>query len=484
MKPAEILKLVEFLHREKDIDKEIIFEAIETALLTAAKKRYGADRALSVEIERENGEIHATDEYGDELDLTEFGRIAAQTAKQVIIQKLREEERNVIFDDFERRKDDIVLGTILRFEGPNLVINLGKTEGYLPKKEQVREERYQVGDRIRAYVKEVKKVGSRVRIILTRTHENFIRRLFELEVPEIGQEVILINGIVREPGYRTKLAVSSCNPRVDCVGACVGVRGSRIKNIIDELSGEKIDIIRWDDNPEQLIKNALKPAEVIEVALDGDDRRATALVPNHQLSLAIGKRGLNVRLASRLAGWEIDILNQHQMRDRVRDTIQMLMSLPHLTEQMAGTLFDNNYKSLDDLVELGADQLSRLKGMDLEKAEDCISTIERLLEEAHEEAQLVSEETAEDQQPGDELPDESEKADEESVTDPAEKQFAGDEPLPEADNTTSNEPDEDAQAGGETAEDNGEVEDKTVRESAKAPIAEIQPEESQSPTAD
>ncbi len=394
MKPAEILKLVEFIHKEKDIDKEIIFEGIETALLTAAKKRYGVDRALSVTVDRENGSITANDEYGDPLDLDEFGRIAAQTAKQVIIQRLREEERNVIFDDFEKRKDDIVLGTILRFEGPNLVINLGKTEGFLPKKEQVREERYQVGDRIRAYVKEVKKVGSRVRIILTRTHKDFIRRLFELEVPEIGQEVILINEIVREPGYRTKLAVSSSNPRVDCVGACVGVRGSRIKNIIDELSGEKIDIIRWDENTEQLIKNALKPAEVIEVVLDHDEQRATALVPNHQLSLAIGKRGLNVRLASMLAGWEIDILNQHQMRDRERETIHMMMSLPHITESMAQTLYFNGYKTLDDLVELGSDQLSRLDGMDEDKATDCIETIVRLLSEAHEEAQEPASETA------------------------------------------------------------------------------------------
>lgn len=386
MKPQEILRLVDYLHRDKDIDKEIIFESIETALLTAARKKYGIERELTVVIDRETGDVTATDEYGDELDLTEFGRIAAQTAKQVIIQRLREEERNVIYDDFEKRKDDIVVGTILRYEGPNLIVNLGKTEGYLPKKEQVREERYQVGDRIRAYVKEVKKVGSKVRIILTRTHPDFIRRLFELEVPEIGQEVITINEIVREPGYRTKLAVSSSNPRVDCVGACVGVRGTRIKNIIDELSGEKIDIIRWDENPEQLIKNALKPAEVYEVHLNDESHRAIALVPNNQLSLAIGKRGLNVRLASRLAGWEIDIENELQRRERQGEAITQLMSLPHLTQSMAEELFFNGYESLDDLLVLGEEQLSRLDGMDIERATEVIGMIDALLTEVREQA--------------------------------------------------------------------------------------------------
>ncbi len=388
MNSTEVLKLVDMLHKNKEIDKEVIFEAIEVALLTSAKKKHGADRNLAVKIDRVSGAISATDEYGGPLDLSAFGRIAAQTAKQVIIQRLRDEEHNVIYTEYERRVNDIVNGSIHRYEGSNLVINLGRTEGYLPKKEQVREERYQIGDRIRAYVKEVKRDGPRVKIILSRTHKDFIRKLFEQEVPEIGQGIIKIEAIVREPGYRTKIAVSSTNDRVDCVGACVGVRGTRIKNIIDELAGEKIDIIRWDESPAQLIKNALKPAEVFEVTLDEEQKRAKALVANSQQSLAIGKRGLNVRLASRLAGWEIDIYNERQMLEEKEKCVLQLSSLPHITPEMADLLYSRGYESLEDLLDLGAEQLAKLEGLDTQRATEVIEIIDRLLTEVREEAEL------------------------------------------------------------------------------------------------
>lgn len=402
MKASEILKLVEMLHREKEIEKEIIFETLEQALLIAARKKLGSDRELKVIIDRESGEFSAIDEYGDPIDPTELGRIAAQAAKQQIIQRLRDVERDRIFDDYERRCKDIVVGTILRYEGPNLIINLGKTEGYLPRKEQVREERYQVGDRIRAFVKEVKRVGPRVRIILSRTHEEFIRRLFELEVPEIGQGIIEIKKIVREPGYRTKMAVYSTNEKVDCVGACVGVRGNRIKNIIEELGGEKIDIIRWDESAKQLIKNALKPAEVFDVVLDSDStpRRAKALVPNNQQSLAIGKRGLNVRLASKLSDWEIDIYSERQMLEERDVRIRDLTALPHITVEMAEMLYGLGYESLEDLLELGADRLASLEGLDERRAAEVIDTIVSLLADVRAAAeQLENEGDSEGQEP-------------------------------------------------------------------------------------
>lgn len=309
---GELLRLVDSLHRDKNIDKEVVFEGIEQALLTAAKKQFGADNTLMIKIDRETGNIIAS-EGGQAISPAELSRIAAQTAKQVIIQKIREAERDVIYDDYEKKLHTIVNGTVQRSEGPNLVVNLGRTEAILPKSEQIAGETYHPGERIRAVVGDAEKVGSRVRIILSRTSPEFVRRLFELEVPEISESVIEVKGIAREPGFRTKIAVDSKDPKVDPVGACVGVRGSRIRNIVDELNGEKIDIIRWDDSEEMFICNTLKPAEIAGIILDDASRKATVVVAEDQLSLAIGKRGQNVRLASKLTGWDIDIVTQDQL---------------------------------------------------------------------------------------------------------------------------------------------------------------------------
>jgi N utilization substance protein A len=255
-----------------------------------------------------------------EIDLSDLGRITAQTAKQVIIQKIKEAERDVIYNDYADRKGTIVSGMVQRFEGPTIIINLGRAEGYIPKSEQISNEFHRPGERVRCIVAEVKKMGHRVKILLSRTHSNFVRQLFELEVPEIPEKIVEIKGLVREAGYRTKIAVFSEDPNVDCVGACVGVRGTRIKNIVDELNGEKIDIIRWDDEQEVFIPNTLKPAEVTGILLSPENQVATVVVPNDQLSLAIGKRGQNVRLASKLAGWDIDIITEVELeRERERE---------------------------------------------------------------------------------------------------------------------------------------------------------------------
>ncbi|KPJ53183.1 MAG: hypothetical protein AMS16_05575, partial [Planctomycetes bacterium DG_58] len=305
---GELLRLVDAIHRDKNIDRDILLEGIEQALASAARKVYGSEE-ITVTIDRETGDISALD--GDTpIDPVSLGRIAAQTAKQVMIQKIREAERDVIFEEYQDRKGQLVTGTVQRFEGGSLIVNLGKTEGILPRGEQIPGEVYQPGDRIRVLVLDVRKVGPRVKIILSRTHPDLIRRLFELEVPEVSEKIIEIKDLSREAGQRTKIAVSSIDSKVDCVGACVGVRGSRIKNIVDELNGEKIDIVRWNESPEVLIMAALKPAEISSIDLDPENMRARVIVPEDQLSLAIGKKGQNVRLASKLSSWELDIVSE------------------------------------------------------------------------------------------------------------------------------------------------------------------------------
>lgn len=304
---SELLRIVDAIHREKNIDKEIVFQGLEQALAAAAKKRLENPDDVVVAIDRTTGDIHAVE--GDKpINAADLGRIAALTAKQVMIQKFREAERDVIFDEYDKKKGLMVTGVVQRYEKPNVIINLGKAEGLLPGREQPPGETYHVGERLKTLIVDVKKVGQKVRIICSRTHPDIVKTLFEVEVPEIQDKVIEIKGIARDPGYRTKVAVTSLDTKVDAVGACVGIRGSRIKNIVDELNGEKIDIVRFNDSPEVFIMNALKPAEIQGIELDFETKRALVFVGEDQLSLAIGKRGQNVRLASRLAGWDVDIV--------------------------------------------------------------------------------------------------------------------------------------------------------------------------------
>jgi len=310
MNYEDLLRMIDVIHRDKDIPKEVIFLGLEEAMAVGVRKRLGSGEDLVVTIDRSSGEITIEDEEEEyEIDMAELGRIAAQAIKQGFLQKLREAERDVLFDEYEGRVGALVNGTVQRFDGDELVINLGRVEAYLPKDERVRGETFSPGDRIRAIVIEVRKDGPRVRIVVSRAHADLVRRLFELEVPEIADSIIEIKRVVREPGYRTKMAVISQDPKIDCIGACVGVRGSRIKAVIDELRGERIDIIRWSDSLETLIMNGLKPATIHldNIFPDIDSHSAVVLVDEDQQSLAIGKKGQNVRLASRLCGWDIDI---------------------------------------------------------------------------------------------------------------------------------------------------------------------------------
>lgn len=335
---TEFLGALKELEKEKGLAFEVLLEAIEAALISAYKKNFGSSQNARVRIDRDTGEVRVyqqktvveevTDstaeisltearrldpnyEIGDcvEVEVTprEFGRIATQTAKQVVTQRLREAERNMIFEQFAEREQDIVTGTIRRVEMRNVIVDLGRTEGILPPTEQVPGEVYRQGDRLKAYIVEVRKTSKGPQIILSRTHPGLLRRLFELEVPEIHDGIVEIKACVREPGLRSKIAVASRMDNVDPVGACVGPRGTRVQNVVNELQGEKIDIIRWEEDPEQFVANALSPAKVMSVSLDQETRSAQVIVPDHQLSLAIGREGQNARLAARLTGWKIDI---------------------------------------------------------------------------------------------------------------------------------------------------------------------------------
>ncbi len=366
MNGPELLRIVDAIHRDKSIDKEIVFEGIEQAILSAARKHFGEDNEVAVHVDRLNGhptvksnglEIEA-EELGDLL-----GRISAQTAKQVMIQKIREAERDALYDEYTELRNQIVSGSVSKLEGGSAVIALGKVEGLLPRGEQIPGEGFRVGERVRAIVLEVRKAGSRVKIILSRTHVEFVRRLFELEIPEVSERVIEVRSLAREAGYRSKVAVSCIDNNIDAVGACVGVRGARIKNITGELGDEKIDIVRWNDSLQILVPNALQPAEVEDVILCPMLGRVIVLVRDDQLSLAIGKRGQNVRLASKLVGWDIEVMTREELDEQLERSVQAFAEIPGVTADLAENLVAQGFLSFDDLSVIEPDQLAELGGL-------------------------------------------------------------------------------------------------------------------------
>lgn len=379
MKGSDLLRIVEQMHNEKNIPREIIFEGIEAALQLASEKRFGEEAGVLVTIDRDSGEIRA--KKGDlEIDPADLGRIAAQSAKQVMIQKIREAECNAVFDEYQAMKGDLVHGTIQRHEGGAAIVSLGKSEAILPKSEQIPGETHHTGERIKAVILDVRKVGHRVKIVLSRTHPDFVRRLFENEIPEIADRTIEIKTVAREAGYRTKIAVSSIDLKVDCVGACVGVRGSRIKNVVDELGGERIDIVRWNDSLQVMIPNALQPAQIEEVFLYPRLGRAIVLVKEDQLSLAIGRRGQNVRLASKLVGWDIEIMTMDELNDGIERAENWFRQLPNVTNELVEAFIEEGFLSYDDLTFLEPAELGELAGVTEEQAEEIIAYAEEAAE--------------------------------------------------------------------------------------------------------
>ena len=345
----ELMEALDLLEKEKNISRDSLFEAIENSLMTACKNNYSRAENIRVEIDRDTCEFRCFSDkevvefpddvmdpqnmicmddalkYVDKAEIgemvtvpinsKEFGRIATQNAKNVILQKIREEERGAIYNEYYEHEHDIVTGVVQRFIGKNISINLGRADAMLSENEQVKTEHYRPTERIKVYILEVRNGNKGPRILVSRTHPDLVKKLFEQEVAEIQDGTVEIKSIAREAGSRTKIAVYSNNPNVDAVGACVGVNGSRVNLIVDELNGEKIDIVNWDDNPGNLIQNALSPAKIVAVFADPDEKSAKVVVPDYQLSLAIGKEGQNARLAARLTGYKIDIKSETQAKD-------------------------------------------------------------------------------------------------------------------------------------------------------------------------
>ena len=372
---TELLTVLENIEREKGISRQVLIESIEAALVSAAKKVvHDKDKEIEVKIDLESGRIKVLSD-GKEIVSSEFGRIAAQTAKQVIFQKIREAERDVIYNEFNQKADSIATGTVYRFEKGALLVDLGKTEGVLPKREMSPRDSYRQGDTIRAYILEVSKTAKGPQIVLSRSHPGFVKCLFNLEVPEVAEGMVEIMSVSREAGDRTKIAVWSKNEQVDCVGACVGIRGSRVKGVVKELQGEKIDIVRWSENVGEYIQASLSPAEVASVkVLSTEDKKAEVVVNDDQLSLAIGKNGQNVRLASKLTGWSIDIRSKKEVvKEKLEATIggeetaeaeaQTLESIEGIGPKTAEALTLAGYKTLDDLKNATDEQLLAVKGI-------------------------------------------------------------------------------------------------------------------------
>ena len=406
MNTQEMMRILDSIARDRNVDREVLVSDLEQAMVSAARKHYNSldTNEFECEIDRLSGTMSLR-RHGEPLELApeDLGRIAAQTFKQVMIQKFREDERQSLYDEYIKRVGEIVTGVAQRYEGGALVCSVDRGEAFMPRSEQIPGEQFHPSDRIRCFVLDVRDVGNQVKIVLSRAHPDFIKRLFEVEVPEVSERVIEIKAMAREPGFRTKIAVSSIDSKVDAVGACVGVRGSRIKNIVDELNGEKIDIVRWNESSQILIQNALKPAEVAEISLCFELGRATVVVDDTQLSLAIGKRGQNVRLAARLTGWDIDILTPEEFNKGLDIMAETLRGVEGVSEDKLDRLAALGMVSVFDVEEVGPDVL----GQELELEEATALEMVRL---AGEKARQVSEQQAREKEEAEKRRQEEEAA--------------------------------------------------------------------------
>jgi N utilization substance protein A len=391
---SDLSRMIDQVSREKGVDREVLLRALEEAVKAAAKKRFGHDTEIEVAYNEALGEIEVFEfkevvetvrnpeievsldeakkldpesEIGDSLGMKmntdKLGRIAAQSAKQVIMQRLKEAERDVVYDDFKDRRGEIINGIVQRFDKGGIIVNLGRTEAELPAKEQIPKEVYKQGDRIRAYILEVRQFSRGPQIILSRTHPNFLSALFETEVPEISEGIVKVMQVAREPGSRAKIAVASRDTDVDPVGACVGMKGSRVQAVVQELRGEKIDIVPWDPDPAKFICSALAPAEIIRVVVDESNHSMEVVVPDDQLSLAIGRKGQNVRLGSRLTGWSLDVVNETNYNMALREGLKSLIGLDGVNEKLASFLYEEGFGSAADLSKATVADLMDIEGM-------------------------------------------------------------------------------------------------------------------------
>jgi len=400
---ADIKRVVEQISRDKGIDRGILIQALEEALKSAAKKRYGAKVDIEVQYSDQTGEIEVFqfkevveevvepdlqitlvegskldpecevgDSLGTKMDTSTFGRIAAQSAKQVIIQKMKDAERDVVYSNFIDRKGEIINGIVQRIERGDIIVNLGHTEGILMSREQVPRENYRRGDRIRAYIRDILYDTRGPQVILSRTHTDFLVNLFKTEVPEISEGIVTIMGAAREPGIRAKIAVASNDSDIDPVGACVGMKGSRVQNVVQELRGEKIDIIPWHVDHAKFVVNALAPAEISRVVIDEADSSMEVIVPDEFLSIAIGKRGLNVRLASKLTQWNLDVISEQRYSEAMKEGYNSLLALPGVTAERVDALYEAGFVSAAELSEATPEELLQIGSIEEEEAQELI----------------------------------------------------------------------------------------------------------------
>ena len=409
----ELKRLIEQMGKDRGIDKLIITEALEAAMLTAARKKLGPDVDIEAHYNDEAGEIEVFqfktvvdkvldpetqiskeearktldegaepgDSLGMKIETSSFGRIAVQMAKQIIIQRVKDAESNNIYDEYKDRKGELINGFVQRFEGGNIIVNLGRAEGVVPPMEQIHRETYKRGERIRSYLFEVKKNTKGAQILLSRTHPSFLKALFEVEVPEISEGLIDIVSVAREPGKRGKIAVRAKDKDIDPVGACVGMRGTRVQSVVQELRGEKIDIIPYTEDAAKFVSSALSPAKVNRVFVDEENRAMTVIVPDDQLSLAIGKNGQNVRLAVKLTGWKIDVKSETMAAEKDDDGQKALTKIPGIGPAMAEKLFAQGIKSIAMLAAMEPEALSEIPGVGEKTSTEWIEEAIRLLDE-------------------------------------------------------------------------------------------------------
>ena len=401
---SDIKRVVEQVSKDKGISRDVLIKALEEALKSAARKKFGNKMDIEVHYNEELGEIEVFqfkdvaeeitepalqisleegrkldpecevgDSLGTKMDTTTFGRIAAQSAKQVIIQKIKDAEKDAVYASFIDRKGEIINGIVQRIDRRDIIVNLGHTEGIVPAREQVPRETYRRGDRIRALILDVLHESRGPQIILTRTHPDFLISLFKTEVPEISEGVVKIMAASREPGVRAKIAVSSTNADIDPVGACVGMKGSRVQNVVQELRGEKIDIISWHIDPAKFVCNALAPAEIARVVIDETDRAMEVIVPDEYLSIAIGKRGQNVRLASKLTGWHLDVKSETSYDEAMQTGYNSLIALPGIGVSTADALYEKGLFSIDEIEVATIEDLTQIKGIGEETANKLIA---------------------------------------------------------------------------------------------------------------
>ncbi|OAG27507.1 transcription termination factor NusA [Thermodesulfatator autotrophicus] len=421
---GEIRKLIDLFSKEKGIPREVIIEALEEGMKAAARKKFGSQAIIDAQYNEETGEIEVYrfrevvekvenpetqisleearkldpnvqvgDEVGTVVDIRDMGRIAAQLAKQILTQKVRGAERELIYQEFKDKVGQIVSGFVHRFDRGNIIVQLGRAEAILPVTEQIPNEKYKRGDRIRALIIEVNKSGREPQIVLSRTHPDFLKKLFELEVPEIQEGIVKIISVAREPGSRAKMTVTSTDPDVDPVGACVGLKGSRVQAVVQELKGEKIDIVPWSPDPARLVYNALAPAECTRVIVDEDNKTLEVIVPDDQLSLAIGKQGQNVRLASKLLGWRIDVMSETQYMRRQDPKFQEMLELEGMTEEIAAKLYDKGIKSVEDLAKASVEEVGDIAKIKDTEAQALIQAAQKYIEEKGDTAQTEVAET-------------------------------------------------------------------------------------------